>query len=112
MIVFSLVKNSRLLLNGQERTISRNFSYYNYINPYKYHSNTPNNGINLYSFSSNPEKEQPTGSCNFSKIDDIVLELDIDKSVSYNNPAIVRVYNFSYNIFRILNGLGGVAFGS
>ena len=108
----SLVKNSRILLNGQERTISRNFSYYNYINPYKYHSNTPNNGINIYSFSSDPENEQPTGSCNFSKIDDVVLELDIDKSITYNNPAIVRVYNNAYNIFRIINGLGAVAFSS
>ena len=108
----SLVKNSRILLNGQERTISRNFFYYNYINSYKYHSNTPNNGINLYSFSYNPENEQPTGSCNFSKIDDIVLELDIDKSISYNNPAVIKVYNNAYNIFRIINGLGGMAFGS
>ena len=44
----SLIKNSRLLLNGQERSSNRNYIYYNYINPYKYHSNDPDNGINLY----------------------------------------------------------------
>lgn len=108
----SLIKNSRLLLNGQERTSNRDFYYYNYINPYKYHSSTPNNGVNMYSFSSKPENEQPTGSCNFSKIDDIVLELDIDKSISYSNPATVKVYNNAYNIFRIINGLGSIAFSS
>ena len=106
----SLIKNSRILLNGQERSSNRNYIYYNYINPYKYHSNNPDNGINLYSFSSDPEDKQPKGSCNFSKIDDIVLELTVDKEINYNNPGVIRVYNCAYNIFRIINGLGGLAF--
>lgn len=106
----SLIKSSRLLLNGQERSNSRPFAYYNYLQSYKYHSNAPDNGINLYSFSSDPENRQPSGSCNFSKIDDIVLEIDVEKTVTYNNPAIVRIYNNAYNVFRIIDGLGGLAF--
>ena len=79
-------------------------------NAYKYHSNSPENGINIYSFSLNPENRQPHGSCNFSKIDDIVLELNVSNKINYNNPAVIRIYNFAYNVFRIVNGLGGLVF--
>ena len=106
----SMVKKSRLLLNGQERSSNRSYIYYNYINPLKYHSNNPNEGINIYSFSCNPESRQPHGSCNFSKIDDIVLELNVSKEINYKNPGLIRIYNVAYNIFRITNGLGGLAF--
>lgn len=106
----SLIKNSRLLLNGQERSSNRNYVYYNYINPYKYHSNSPSNGINIYSFSLDPENRQPHGTCNFSRIDDIVLELNVSNKINYNNPAVIRIYNYAYNVFRIINGLGGLVF--
>lgn len=106
----SLIKKTRLLLNGQERSTFRNSIYYNYLNSYKYHSNSPENGINLYSFSYNPENKQPTGSCNFSKIDDIVLEVNVSSDINYSNPGIIRIYNYAYNVFRIINGLGGLAF--
>ena len=64
----------------------------------------------MYSFALKPENYQPSGACNFSKIDDIVLELTVSKEINYKNPGLVRIYNSAYNIFRITNGLGGLAF--
>ena len=53
-------------------------------------------------------KMQPTGSLNFSRIDNAKLVL--------NQPtggnALHRVYAVNYNILRIKNGMAGVAFGN
>ena len=50
------------------------------------------------------------GSMNLSKIDDFSLDLTISSLVSYDNPVLLRIYNYNYNILRITNGLGGLAF--
>ena len=64
----------------------------------------------LYSFSLNPLDIQPSGSCNFSKIDDITIQISLDSSVSYNKTAKIRIYVKNYNIFRIISGIPGLAF--
>ena len=96
----SLVKTSKILLNGQERSTNRDYYYYNHLVPYKYHSSSPENGINMYSFSINPNNVQPFGSCNLSKVDDIVLEMSVDKSITYNNPGSVKIFNSCYKTLR------------
>ena len=53
----------------------------------------------LYSFSLYPEKEQPSGTCNFSKIDDITLKLSMISDVNYENPILFKVYNLTYNTY-------------
>lgn len=106
----NIIKRSKIIHNGQERTADKDKFYYNYIEPYIYHSNSPVEGINIFSFSLQPENYQPHGSCNYSKIDDIVLEMTLSNNISYNNPALVRIYSYNYNILRIINGLAGLAF--
>ena len=106
----SIIKKSRLLLNGIERTPRRNYSFYNYLQPFQCHSNSPSEGISMYSFSLFPEIYQPSGTCNFSKIDDIVLEVTVDKEINYSNPGIIKVFAVTKNVLRILNGLAGLAF--
>ena len=77
---------------------------------YLYHINEIEEGINLYSYSIDPIDYQPKGSCNFSRIDDLVLELTLSSLVTYDNPLLLRVYNYNYNILRITNGLAGLTF--
>lgn len=64
--------------------------------------------INCYSFALNPEEHQPSGTCNFSKIDDIKLVFDDMISSNYNNP--LTIYALNYNVLRIKNGMGGLAY--
>ena len=49
-----------------------NSKFFGELQPYIHHSNTPATGINLYSFAVEPEKHQPTGTSNFSKIENII----------------------------------------
>jgi len=67
-------------------------------------------GIYYYSFGLNPVDLQPSGSMNFSKIDDSYLQFKMNSIVNYQNSVIVRCYGIQYNLFRVSNGIGGIGF--
>jgi hypothetical protein len=71
-------------------------------------------GIYSYSFALKPEEHQPSGTCNFSRIDTatLVLQLSGDCVVNQGNDATwdVRVYALNYNILRIMSGMAGLAY--
>ena len=60
--------------------------------------------INVYSFALKPEEHQPSGTCNFSRIDSAKLILDTANGTSFN------VYAHNYNVLRIMSGMGGLAY--
>ena len=62
------ILSSYLQLNGVDRSIPYDSIYYNYVVPYEHNLSSCNDGINMYSFSLNPNDLQPSGSCNFSKL--------------------------------------------
>ena len=116
---------AKVQLNGQDRFSEREGSYFNYVQPYQHHTSTPSTGINVYSFALKPEDLQPSGSCNFSRIDNAVLNLTltpatfqtnvtpIDSEVSVTgkqSSANVNVYATNYNVLRIMSGMGGLAY--
>jgi hypothetical protein len=106
----NIVTQIQFLLNGKDRITPRESQYYSYVQNYQYFENTPNEGINVYSFANDVNEYQPSGSCNFSKIEDISMVLTVNKSVNYNNPAVARIYALSYNVLRILSGVAGLSF--
>jgi hypothetical protein len=68
-------------------------------------------GINVYSFALKPEEHQPSGSCNFSRIDNATLLLTLtNNTVNTFNTAQVRIYAVNYNVLRIMSGMGGLAY--
>ena len=74
------------------------------------------NPINVYSFAISPEEHQPSGTCNFSRIDNTTLVFDSVQSTgegtfpSKNYPYYFKSYAVNYNIFRIMSGMGGLAY--
>jgi len=106
------VSLAKLVLNGADRTSERDGFYYNVLVPYQYHTSCPAPGINAYSFAFEPEEHQPSGSCNFSRIDNASIEVTLDNEVGLNSGANVemKTYAISYNILRIMSGLGNVAY--
>ena len=69
-----------------------------------------NIGIYLYSFSLNPKLLQPSGSMNFSKIDDAYIQLTMNNCINYQNPILLKAYAIQYNLFKISNGIGGLVY--
>jgi hypothetical protein len=100
------VVTAKLQLNGQDRFSEREGSYFNYVQPYQAHTRNPDDGINVYSFALRPEEHQPSGTCNFSRIDNATLQLVLSNAtVEGTKTAKVRVYATNYNVLRIMSGI-------
>ena len=103
------VVTAKLQLNGQDRFSEREGSYFSWVQPYQAHTRCPDEGINVYSFALRPEEHQPSGTCNFSRIDNATLQLVLSNAtVQGTNTAKVRVYAYNYNVLRIMSGMGGL----
>jgi hypothetical protein len=104
------VITAKLQLNGQDRFSEREGSYFDVVQPFQHHTRAPDTGINVYSFALKPEEHQPSGTCNFSRIDNATLMLVLSAgAVANTNTAKTRVYAVNYNILRVLSGMAGVA---
>jgi len=106
-----------LQLNGQDRFNRREGDYFNYVQPYQGHTHTPADGLNTYLFALKPEEHQPSGTCNFSRIDTAQLNLDYIDLFSGSQSAIYQdpddqlyIYTVNYNVLRIMSGMGGLAY--
>ena len=105
------VVTAKLQLNGQDRFSEREGSYFDVVQPFQHHTRAPDTGINVYSFSLRPEEHQPSGTCNFSRIDNATLQLVLSSAtVSGTSTAKVRVYAVNYNVLRVMSGMAGVSF--
>jgi len=105
------VEVAKLQLNGQDRFTEREGSYFDKVQPYQHHSRCPSTGINCYSFALRPEEHQPSGTCNFSRIDKATLQLTVSiNTVKEQRTAQVRVYALNYNVLRVMSGMGGLAY--
>jgi hypothetical protein len=100
------VVTAKLQLNGQDRFSEREGSYFDVVQPFQHHTRNPDTGINVYSFALRPEEHQPSGSCNFSRIDNAVLQLVLSSpTVAGTATAKVRVYAVNYNVLRVMSGI-------
>lgn len=135
------LKSAVLQLNGQDRFEKRDAHYFRNVQRYQHHSgsscigiiehnsNNSDNGepyflglqnhsaIYMYSFALYPERYQPSGTCNFSRIDNKVLYLELeehyknpDKTVAATGGRSIHIYAISYNILKIKSGLAGLTY--
>ena len=91
----------------------RDAKYFSQVQRYTHHTNggsgDDDSDIFLYSFALFPEKLQPSGTCNMSRIDNSTLELFF-KSGGAPASMEVRVTAVNYNVLRLTSGMGGVAY--
>jgi len=105
------VVTAKLQLNGQDRFSEREGTYFDLVQPYQHHTRNPDTGINVYSFALRPEEQQPSGTANFSRIDNANLQLVVSyNAIGGNKTAKVRVYATNYNVLRVMSGMAGVAY--
>ena len=124
--------SAKLTLNGHDRFSERKGSWFNQVQAYETFQSRPAAGIYLYSFSLRPNDTQPSGTCNFSRIDNATLVLtwkagtgaganitaqrsnvtSIDENTVANVAALTNLVIFAenYNVLRVLSGMAGLAF--
>ena len=119
---FAPMYNFKLMINGTDRFKERVGEYFRNTQCYDHHTRTPGNYIYVYSFALRPEEHQPSGTCNFSRIDSSQLSfylrntstspgnLDGAPLQNYTELPGYTLYAPSYNIFRVLGGMGGLAY--
>jgi hypothetical protein len=102
-------------MNGQDRLERRYGDYFSKVQPYQHHTGiSPGVGVYMYSFAIKPEENQPSGTCNFSRVDTATIVMTMDGSVVVDQGTDdtwnVRVYAINYNVLRIMSGMGGLAY--
>ena len=100
----------QLKLNGHDRFKERDSKYFSRTQVWQHHtgngeshSTSTLDNIAVYSFALKPEEHQPSGTCNFSRIDNALL-------VETGGTTSVNVYAVNYNVLRIMSGMGGLAY--
>jgi hypothetical protein len=98
----------KLVLNGHDRFEPRDTRYFTRTQVWQNHTGygdtqTTGDTIAVYSFALKPEEHQPSGTCNFSRIDSAYL-------IRTGTPTDINVYAVNYNVLRIMSGMGGLAY--
>jgi len=105
----------QLKLNGHDRFAARDRTYFTRTQVWQHHTgyggltatagaSQGNDSIAVYSFALKPEEHQPSGTCNFSRIDNAQLVQGSGSKQACN------VYAVNYNVLRIMSGMGGLAY--
>ena len=109
-----------LKLNGHDRFAAREHPYFSRVQVWESHSgyggldsadagtdgNGANDSICVYSFALKPEEHQPSGTCNFSRIDTAQLINDN----AFAGQDNIKIFAVNYNVLRIMSGMGGLAY--
>jgi len=105
----------KLILNGHDRFAAREETYFTQLQKYYHHTNVPGsyeqaaagdvaaNTTAVYSFALRPEEHQPSGTCNFSRIDNAQI-------VKVGTAVTPTFYAVNYNVLRVVSGMGGLAY--
>jgi hypothetical protein len=116
-----LIATALLQLDGYDRFQVREAPYFRLLQPYDHHTTTPvQQYIYCYSLALRPEDAQPTGTLNASRIDSVNWQITMNPvlnlpstanpQTSVRGPCTIRIYGLNYNVFRVVNGFGGVLF--
>ena len=114
------VIKTRLLFNGKDKFQERDGNFFNYLNPFYYFNNTPPDGLNAYSFSLTPSDIQPSGTVNFTNINN--KELAITLGINNKNDSeyvrnffksgLLSIYTTNYTMLNVstTNDVVGLSF--
>jgi hypothetical protein len=106
-----ICQTALLQLNGHDRFKKREGTYFRCVQPFQHHTGghkqvhaSQLGGFYCYSFGLKPEEHQPSGTCNFSRIDNAVL------AIKAQSASTLKVWAVNYNVLRIMSGMGGLAY--
>ena len=94
----------KLQLNGHDRFAARPALYFTHVQPFQHHTRIPAGNVFCYSFALKPEEHQPSGTCNFSRIDNATLTMGAAAA------GVAKIFAVNYNVLRVMSGMGGLAY--
>jgi len=113
---YEQVVSANITMNGIDRFKKRKGKYFIDVQRYEYHSGVglADTAIytHIYSFSLYPEDLAPSGTCNFSRLNNVTLNIDLGDTLDNTVYRNLNIYGINYNILRIMSGMGGLAYTS
>ena len=109
-VVKDVFTTGKLMFNGHDRFPVRNADYFRLVQPFQHYPRTHNNFIYSYAFGLRPSEHQPSGTCNFSRVDSATLNLTFDGTLQSEGDRKIKVYATNYNVLRIMSGMAGLAY--
>ena len=112
----SIPNTYTIVLNGTNRFYPRDITYFTRNQVWESHTGFGSvlfpDSIAVYSFALRPEEHQPSGTCNFSRIDmaQLIRSQTFNADGTVPKADIIDIYAVNYNIFRINSGMGGVVY--
>lgn len=117
-----LLDKATFKLENNDRVSEKDYKYWHLVQNYEHYRNTLLHNIYMYSFGLS--RNDNTGSCNFSEVDNVELSVSLINSstefihytdnntvtIGPENNSIIKVYGINYNIFTIDSGMGSVLF--
>jgi hypothetical protein len=107
----NILLDAQIQANNNARQDFKDFVFYGGVIPFKYHTDAAlYPGIYVYPFSLKPESEIPTGSMNLSRLSSFRLNLEIKDNGEPDTQYTLFVFARSFNIYRLMSGIGGLVF--
>lgn len=99
-------------INGQDRFSEREAEHFRLIEPYNFGKTIPKKFMYTYNFGVNSGNYQPSGTINFSRIDNssMLFKFNTDTNVNKENKIDIKIFAINYNVLLIKNGMGGVKY--
>ena len=105
-----IINKCLLIINSVSRMELNSIEYYTTLQNYQNNFNNENPGLYMYSFALNPKDLQPSGSLNFSKIEDAYLQFQMNNNINYQNEISMKCYAIQYNLLKISLGILSLGF--
>lgn len=107
---YSIMKAARIIFNNNDRLELQEKDFYQNLQCYKYHSGLIREGLYVLSFGLRPEDFQPSGTQNMSRLNNQELQIDIYETYPVDQKFNCNVWAVSYNVLRIMGGIGSIVF--
>jgi hypothetical protein len=113
--IYPIFDNIKIQFNGKDREASKEEIFYTCVMPWQKYTGNLDEGEYLYSFALFPLLLQPSGAANMTQIEDSKIifyptQVILDKIVNNNLQMEIKVWSCTYNVLRIISGIGALAF--
>ena len=106
----NIMISGKLIFNGNDRIDEKDYKFFHALQAFKYHTNLPPPGVQIYSFGLDPENIHPSGTVNMSALNRVELFTRLKETVEEDMEFDLFVYTHSFNILRIMGGIGQLAY--
>lgn len=109
------ITSATIKFNGSERERARGPLYWRALQSSEYFPRTPRKNIYMYSFAQYPCSWFPSGSVNFSRLDNVTLEFTFpttDANGSAYGEAVVTILAENFNVVRFQGGMAAKKYAS